>query len=471
MRSILHGRTLAAATCALLWGCASRSETPLGRVEAARELSADPERFTVAPRGPEQPGAATGSGRAPEPDLTGPVDRAALERALLARHPELIAASHRVRTIVAAARAEGALPEPTVMAQLWQVPLERPYAVDDANMLMVGVEQRFPAPGALGMREDARGHQALAELAMLRARARDLVRELQLAFADYVEATARHEVNLRHREILERTESLAVARSAAGAPVTDAAQAALEVARVDASLAVDQGMKDGARARINGLLLRPPGSPLGPPVRTAVVSRRAPLQALVAKARAVRPELAAAEERRSAAEKALDASEREGAVPSIGVGVSYFAPVGELARHGYGVNVSASVPWLWGPRRDEVRTGEAQVRVAAAEARVIESSVDAEVATALAMLEAVESRLAILRDVARPAARRAIEVAEAGYQAGGVDLLRVLAAAEGAVAVELDLVMAEGELERAIAHLDRAVGASSSMPQPKETSR
>lgn len=471
MRTILFGPALAVAACGLLWGCASRSETPLRRAETARELSGDPARFTVASDEPDQPDPPTRAGRVAESDLSGPVDRKALERALLARHPELIAASHRVRTLTAAARTEGALPEPTVMAQLWQVPLERPYAVDEADMLMVGVEQQFPAPGALGMREDARGHEALAELAMLRARARDLVRELQLAFADYMEATARHEVHLRHRALLERTASLAVARSAAGAPVTDATQAALELARVDAELAVDQGMREGARARINGLLLRRPGSPLGSPVKTSAPSGRASLEALVAKARAVRPELAAAAERRAAAQKALDASEREGAVPSFGLGASYFAPVGEMARHGYGLNVSASVPWLWGPRRAQVTTGEAQVRVAAAETRVVEATVDAEVATALATLEAVERRLAILRDVARPAARRAIDMAEAGYQAGGVDLLRVLAAAEGAVAVELDLVLAEGELERALAHLDRAVGASSSMPQPKETRR
>jgi hypothetical protein len=40
-----------------------------------------------------------------------------------------------------------ALPDPELMLEVWQVPITRPYAVNDAGMVMVGVKQADARPG------------------------------------------------------------------------------------------------------------------------------------------------------------------------------------------------------------------------------------------------------------------------------------------------------------------------------------
>jgi hypothetical protein len=76
-------------------------------------------------------------------------------------------------------RAEGQLPDPELMFQIWQVPFAHPVAFRDSQMIMAGVSQTFPAPGSLTAQAEARGHAAAAAEAMLADHARDLVRDVQ----------------------------------------------------------------------------------------------------------------------------------------------------------------------------------------------------------------------------------------------------------------------------------------------------
>ena len=92
----------------------------------------------------------------------GRLDRRLTERAVLERHPALLAEASRATALERRARAEGALPPPELMAELWQVPLKRPYAVDDAGMLMLSLRQNVPAPGARAARAEALRHEARA---------------------------------------------------------------------------------------------------------------------------------------------------------------------------------------------------------------------------------------------------------------------------------------------------------------------
>jgi outer membrane protein TolC len=78
---------------------------------------------------------------------------------------------------------------------------------------------------------------------------------------------------------------------------------------------------------------------------------------------------------------------------------------------------------------------------------------------AVAAVRAAERRYLILRDSAVPAARRAVDAARAGYAAGGADILMWLDSARMAREVELDLAMAHGDLDRALADLDLSAGA------------
>src|SRR5262245_14032890 len=87
----------------------------------------------------------TARARAEGDRLEEAVDRRKILDAAVRDHPALRAAEERARATRAAADAEGRLPPPEAMVQIWQVPLARPYAIGDAQMIMFGLGQSFPA--------------------------------------------------------------------------------------------------------------------------------------------------------------------------------------------------------------------------------------------------------------------------------------------------------------------------------------
>lgn len=386
------------------------------------------------------------------------IDRDGILAAVVQRHPALRAAEQRAQSTAFDASSAGRLPPPEAMVQLWQVPIGRPYALGDAGMLMVGLGQTFPAPGARGALERAGEHVALAERALVAERARAIRREAEHAFVDYVETTAHHRVHVDHRAIAVRTLDLARARHAGGGSLTDVTQAEVELARVEADVITDRTRIAGARARLNALLRRDPGAPLGPPVYGEPEIPAWDLRTTLAKAREERPELRATSAQRDARMEEERAADREAKLPSFRLAALYFAPVGPMREHGYGANASVSLPWLWGEasdRRDARREAAAAAR---SEAEAAKIPIDAEVAAAEANTRAAALRLQALRDRALPASRRSFDVAWAGYEAARTDVLTLLSTRRAVVDVEREIVMARASLDHALADLDAAVG-------------
>jgi outer membrane protein TolC len=391
-------------------------------------------------------------------DLAAPVDRRALERAVLARSPSLVARRERARAAEADARAEGSLPPPEAMGQLWQIPIARPWAVGDAQMAMVGLTQAIPPPGVRGLREEARAADARAESAEGEARARELVREIDHAWADYVESTARHAAHLEHGGVMERTVAAARARLSSGGTLADLAQAEVELARLRADLATEASAIAAARVRINGLLARDPEAPLGDPVAGDPASVHLPAADLLARARAARPEIRVADARRDAGAATERAATREARVPSFSVSALYFPPVGAATEHGWGAGATMSLPWLAGglSHRADAERSRARAALADAEEARLRAAVD--VVSAAAAVAGAEARWAVLAREALPAAERARLAADAAYASGRGDLAPVLASARAVVDVRMDLVEARAALDHALADLDWAAG-------------
>jgi outer membrane protein TolC len=198
------------------------------------------------------------------------------------------------------AEADGSLPPPELAGQVWQVPFTRPYAWGDSQMIMVGVSQSFPAPGSLAAKEAARRQESVVGQAMATERARQVAREAEHAFADYVEAAARHRIHVGHEEIARRVLSVAQGRQAGGGALTEVVQAEAELARVQADVVTDAARLETARVRINALLAREPDAPLGPPIEGEPMIAAWTRGEVLAKARELRPELRAAQAEKEA---------------------------------------------------------------------------------------------------------------------------------------------------------------------------
>ena len=385
-------------------------------------------------------------------------DRASVIRLAIARNPGLKAQAERVRAVRTMSTAEGRLPDPELMFQVWQVPFARPLSVGDSQMISAGVTQAFPAPGSLAARSEARGHAATAEEAMLADRARDLVRDVQHAYTDLMESTARHRTHVDHRGVALRIVAAAEARQAAGGTLDDVMQAQLDLARLDADLATEAASMVRARVRLNGFLLRRFEAAFGAPEAGDPVTVAMTPEVLVELAHRTRPDLRAADARAASERALLHGAALEATWPAFSVGAFYFAPTTLMPVNGYGVSASMSLPWLWGgagPRRD---AQTATARAAEYEVADVRLRVSVDVGTASATAGAAVERLRALRDRALPAAKRAREVTLATYPSGKGDLLGLLRAQRAVVDTEMDIVMARATLDHALADLDWAVG-------------
>lgn len=395
----------------------------------------------------------------PLPDLTGPIDRETVIAGAIARSPSIDALAHRARSMVYAARAEGSLPSPELGVEAWNLPLARPYAVGEANMYMVELRQRFPAPGLLDARARATVGEADAVAAELASEERQIAQRAADAFADYVRGVRDHALHRDHLGLLEQMQGAVRARFTTGrAALTDAARIDLEIAKARRAMARVEADKIRARATINALLRRPEDAALGPPRDVAAMTVRVSIDDLIARARQHRGMLLAARARGGAAQARRDAAEAEARWPEFMVGLGYWQD--PAMRPGYGATLAMSLPWLWGGQRhrvDEMREGEAAARAAVAGAWVEATN---DIAEAHARMVAAERELKILRTQALPVAHGAIDAVRSVYATGNASLLDWIDTARSYLDLEMEETDVAAELARAVASLERSVGVA-----------
>jgi outer membrane protein TolC len=345
---------------------------------------------------------------------------------------------------------------------LTQVPLHRPWDLPNAQMIMIAMKQDFPAPGSLAARREAMSEEAGVERAMTRERQRELETAADHAFADYAEATRKLATHGEHRITAERILGAARARYAAGGMLTDVTQADVELAQIEADIAREEAGVLAARAKLNGLLLRPPGAPLGEPTMPEPETLGEPVESVIARARRQRPDVAAAEAKQAAGWAKVRAAETEAEWPMFSVGLAYYAPtlpMPEMKAGSYGVSFSSTLPWLWGRASSVVRAERARASAVSDEIADVAAAVATEVASGAAIVVAETRRFAALRDRSRPASRRALEASASGYESGATNILALLAATRSVVEIDLALVEARAALDHALADLDWAAGA------------
>lgn len=393
--------------------------------------------------------------------LPSPLDAKTAVRLAVSRSDVTRAAEASARAAEAMGEAESRLPDPEVMAEAWQVPIARPWALGDASMVSISVRQAIPAPGVLGARKTARGAEGRVAALGGRERTRSLARDVGHAFVDMQAAEIRRASHVAHRDVATRIVTVARARLASPAGrLVDVTQAEVERARLEADVAVEGAMVTRAAARLNGYLRRPVDAPITPtPLGEAeTVALRA--DQIVAIAEASRPELARVAAQRDAEDAAREAAMREAKAPTFTVGAGWYAPTMLMPFHGYGVSLGASLPWVWGGARARADASAAQARASSHELSEQRAMLRTEVAAALADAQAAAAKVAVLAARAKPAADASLEVALTAYQSGQGDVMALLRAEKDVVEVDVALVDARTMLAHALVDVDAAAGAS-----------
>jgi cobalt-zinc-cadmium efflux system outer membrane protein len=397
-----------------------------------------------------------------------PTDDAALGRSArldtilrlaLDRNRDVAEDQARVRAAEARGHAATRLPDLEAKYEQWGVPLARPYALDQANTVMLGVRQTFPAWGSL----EARGRAAAEETARARdtsrARRQEIAAQVKRTYASYYAADQELRLHLEHVGLTSRVLELARLNVRTGhGSLQDVLRMELELTRLHADVAHLEGQQRSSRALLNALMDRPPDAPLGPPEDLSVTATT-DVPGLEKSIDTNRPEVVAATHGVRRSEALLDGARRSARFPDVMVGVDYwYMPTLPDFHHAYGAMVGINLPWLSARRRDEEREAEETVL---GDRHALESTknvVRYQLRDAAARVESARQSFAIIDQDLLAQAKRSLEATEAAYAVGQGDAVGLLDALRSYLQVRIERVRALMELASGQADLERAAG-------------
>lgn len=381
------------------------------------------------------------------------------------KNPQVRAAEARARADAAAVGPAGALDDPMVMLQLWNMP------IDLSNVpLMLNVTQWIPLGGKRGARADEARAMASASRAEVDTRTRDVESEVARAYFDLFLADRTIEVDDEIAGTLRSLVAAASARVAAGrGEQAEVLRAQSEELKVESDREAARARRAAAVARLVALLDRAPGSDLGRTSEPGLLPELPAFETLRARALRERPELASARAATDAAEARVRLA-RAAAVPDLGLSA------GEM--HVFGGSMSPSdflflgaqvtLPIFPGKNRARVEGAQAGTEAARAESEALAARVAAEIQDALAEV-AAETRQAELHHHLIPLSRQAFDSALASYAAGRGTFAMVLDTQRDLQMHELDLAMHLASYAQHLAQLERAVGGDIGLVRASES--
>jgi outer membrane protein TolC len=395
-----------------------------------------------------------------------PVDvyiRRALDenRMVRAARFNVLALKHRVAQVTT-------LDDPVIANTIFPVPAVAPqfslmgYMPYDALLA-----QQFPWFGTLKLRGQAAEEDVKVALFELAAAQLDVVAAVKRAYYDLYFNQRAQAILAENRRLA--VDFLAIAREryrTGGATQTDVLRSEMAVTDIDREAELVRQGHAEARAELARLIHVDPETELAalPPATEAEVPGA--VERLYRLAAASRPDLQGRLAAIARDEKAV-ALARKRYYPNVTLGVVYqdmqktnaFSPQTASGVPNVGLFVGFNLPVY----RKRLAAGvcEAQAR-AQADAQLYEAERDQafrEVKDLITQVKVQRNIIELLSTSNRPRSRQILEAVGSDYRAGNVDYLSVVSAWREVLQVELQIAQVEAELGKALASLERAVGA------------
>ncbi len=388
---------------------------------------------------------------------------------------------HRASQMLEAANTrpahEGALPDPMLQLGLERNPifvrqievltedhlhllpdlgLEHP--AENMTMLSVSLSQELPDPGKRRLRRQLAEEGAAAQAARLEAERNAVAAQVKTAYFDLAEASQGLEVVARTRHLLRDFEATALSRYRVGkASQQEVLKAQVEAAGLLVRGTVFSQRAEAARARLNALLNRPPGDPLGPPDSLPTPGPLPAIELLGERARQHNPLLHLQRRQLEAAQLQVSLAQKEYR-PDLTLSAGWKTDGGldDL----FLLMVEAPLPLQRQRRQAAVRGARAEQDAARSELLAAEQQLLAQVRDLYTQASAAGQLVDLYRRALVPQTRLALESALTGYRVGQVDLLMVLDNSRTLLEEELMVQEQLATHHRALAQLAEAVGAS-----------
>ena len=381
----------------------------------------------------------------------------------LEKNPEIQILRERLHVFKARARQAPYLEDPEIAIQFGGIPFSNPTSLNRADTNSIGIRQKLPFFGKLGLKEKIVQQEVKVVEQELRGKEREVISRVKMAYADLFMAQKSIEI-LREQVNIVRTLIRATeARYQVGrATQQDVFKALLEQSELTSQLIVAEAERSTSEVKINALMNRPPQVAIVLPADLSVPDPTAGFADLAEVALNNRPELRGAVEDIERTERMRQLAERNRKFPDFMVGWDYMRmPTDEMAKDRYAGMVSITIPfspWTIGKRNYEIEETLAEDRAAKANREAIRLMTLRELGESHAKVEAAKKSVALYREGLLSQAELSFRAALAAYQSGRVEFASPLEAQRALREARMGYFKAMVNLAQNLADLERAVG-------------
>ena len=461
--------TLAAVLLSGFAGCAQMTKRPQPDSAPAKvDASVAPTAFH-SPQAPPpgQPMAAViGPPPAADPGLSGPQPVDVYIRRALAENRTVQAAFHNVQSLKHRIPQVTTLDDPVASNTIFPIPSVAPqYSLMGYNPYNLTLAQQFPWFGTLRLRGEVAERDVQVALAELAAAQLDAVASVKRAYFDLYASQRTEQVLAENRKILEDFRTLAQSRLGTGGTQQDVLRAEVLISELDREAAnIQQGIAT-ARASLARQIHVSPETDLGTLPQPPGAAVPAEVEQLYQLAVTVRPELQGRLAAVARDEKAVELAKKR-FYPNVTLGLTYMdmektnaqTPLTASGQPNVGFFVGFNLPVY----RNKYRAGvcEAEER-AKADAKLYEAQRDetfGEIKDFMVQARVQQNVIGLLRDSILPRTSETLKLARSDYVGGNADVATVFSALREVLQIQLQIAQVEGELGKALASLERAVG-------------
>ena len=365
-------------------------------------------------------------------------------------NPDLAAAALEADSASYKVGAAGALPDPTVALEAWDV--------NDRGVgqRRIGVEQEFKLWGKRDLERGVAVADAEAARHQSRAVEADLLARVKTVYAQFGAAHKAVELSLSLKRRVDETLNLLRLRyGATSVDQQDVIKAELEAATAEGEVVRLQGEAKSAAARLNALIGRASQAPLAIPKGFRPLKSRLTLAGVQAMASQANPMLAATDAQVNSAASAKELADLN-YYPDVTLGARFVQrPKGDNTGE---FLLGFKVPLQFEAKDAEQLAAGSKLEAAQARSEATRLRLDGEVAEAWFGLESVRKVIRVYEQRQLPPARLSVETARTGFQAGTTDLAALFEAERRLRAVELELLKLRIEEQAKYAELERLVG-------------
>ena len=380
----------------------------------------------------------------------------------LEKNPEIQVMRQRLQVVSARAKQAPYLEDPEIALQLGGVPLSNPTSFNKSDTNSIGIRQKFPFFGKLGLKEKIALQEAKLVEQELRAKEREIISKVKMAYASLFMAQKSIEILREQTEILRSLIRATEARYQVGRVTQqDVFKALLEQSELMNQLIVAEEERDTNEVRVNSLMNRPPRTPIQVPTDLSVPDPTLSIAALEDLALANRPELKGAREDIERTERMYELADRNRKFPDFMVGWDYWRMPTDMTKNRYAAMVNITIPfspWTIGRRNYEIEETLAENRAAKASRDAIKNMTLRELGESQAKLQAARRSVALFREGLLSQAELSFRAALSAYQAGRVEFAALLEAQRALREARMGYFKTLVSLVQNLADLERAVG-------------